>query len=422
MTTALAASIIYVAWFLKNKDRLLRRIIAAISVSTVLYALIYWLDGGLSFALIMPAGQLADLIYGLVIRERVKLLPEACIYLCADMAFLPLFLCGGQVWEYAVYPAVLLLFLMITLIGEKNGHIGQSRQTGKTDYAAPMDFYTEKKYYYIVSFIPCLLLAPEMLILIVFRDLTVLSAMMTSAAFMILLCLALWLQYEFIHRKTAEEMSRAMNRWQFESRDYMNTIRSQRHDFNLHLHAISGLLSSDRYDKCNEYINKLVSEANAVNDIMPVNDAVVGSMLYNMREEARRKGSDIIYDITYDMADILCNGFECNKIIGNLLQNAIDALQTDEDKKYGIRLSIFKRRGNTVIVSENRFTGDPGKIAGVFEAGYSTKKGHEGIGLAMVLRTVRMYGGRIYPEFDDNIIRFVVNIPNKVNLLEEDRE
>ncbi len=142
-------------------------------------------------------------------------------------------------------------------------------------------------------------------------------------------------------------------------------------------------------------------------------------MLYNMREKARKQGTDILYNITYDMEDVLCNGFECNKIIGNLLQNAIDALQTDEDKKYGIRLNILKRRGNTVIISENRFTGDPDCIARVFEPGYSTKKGHDGIGLSMILRTVHHYGGRVYPEFEDDMIRFVVNIPNKVNLQKE---
>ena len=153
---------------------------------------------------------------------------------------------------------------------------------------------------------------------------------------------------------------------------------------------------------------------------MPVSDAVVGSMLFNMREEARRRGSEITYNITYDMEDVFCNGFELNKIIGNLLQNAIDAMRTEEDKAFGIKLSIFRRRGNTVIVSENRFTGDPERIARVFEPGYSTKRGHEGIGLSMALRTAEKYGGRVYPEFEKDVIRFVVNIPNRVNLKEGD--
>ena len=157
-----------------------------------------------------------------------------------------------------------------------------------------------------------------------------------------------------------------------------------------------------------------MEDASAVNDIMPVADAVVGSMLYNMREQARRKGSDIRYHITYDMEDIVCNGFECNKIIGNLLQNAIDAMKTPEDLAFGIRASIFKRRGSTVVCVENRFTGDPASIAAAFEPGWSTKRGHEGIGLAMVLRTAEQYGGRVYPEFEDDMVRFIAAIPNRL--------
>ena len=160
----------------------------------------------------------------------------------------------------------------------------------------------------------------------------------------------------------------------------------------------------------------MAAEAADVNDIMPVSDAVVGSMLYLMRQEARRKGTDITYKITYDMRDILCSGFECNKIIGNLLQNAIDAAVTPEDLAHGIHMAVFRRRGNTVITVENRFTGDRSLILRAFEVGYSTKKRHEGIGLSMVQRTVEQYGGRIYPEFEGDCIRFVVNIPNRVNL------
>lgn len=150
-------------------------------------------------------------------------------------------------------------------------------------------------------------------------------------------------------------MNDALSAWQREARDYMNVIRSQRHDFNLHLHAISGLVQSKEYQECNAYVRRLLEEATAINDIMPVADAVVGSMLLRMREQARQRGFDIYYHITYDMEDIICNGFECNKIIGNLLQNAIDALKTPEDFSYGIHANILKRRGNTVIVVENRF-------------------------------------------------------------------
>ena len=38
----------------------------------------------------------------------------------------------------------------------------------------------------------------------------------------------------------------------------------------------------------------------------------------------------------------------------------------------------------------------------------------------MVLQTAERYGGRVYPEFEEDKIRFVVNIPNKVHLTKGD--
>ena len=226
----------------------------------------------------------------------------------------------------------------------------------------------------------------------------------------------------FIRQKLMSVRERALLDWQRESREYMNTIRSQRHDFNLHVHALTGLMDSGDYEECRAYLHRMAAEAADVNDIMPVNDAVVGSMLYRMREKARSQGTDIIYRITYDMSDTLCSGFELNKIIGNLLQNAIDAVVTEEDKTYGIHMSLFRRRGNTVITVENRFVGDRSQIQRAFEVGYSTKKHHEGIGLSMVQRTLKLHGGRIYPEFEGDRLRFVVNIPNRIRLDGTDEE
>lgn len=408
----LMSSIFFIENWLYGKYPKVIEILVPFVSATAIYFLLFpfWKDGAFGAALL--TGQASCLIYNFICRDRKILLSKACLYLGFDAVWLPICFCSSDIWQYAFFASLLILCLSLV-------------QTGKNDKQKQSDilktFYTDKrKSYWVISCLPCVILLPSILISAVFEKQTVLSAFVLSAVLLLFYIVLLWLQREISIRITALELNNAMNKWQRESRDYMNTIRSQRHDFNLHLHAISGLINSKEYAKCSEYVQKLVSDANAVNDIMPVSDAVVGSMLYNMREEARRRGSDIIYHITYDMEDIICNGFECNKIIGNLLQNAIDALHTPEDKEYGIRLNIFKRRGNTVITTENRFTGNPDKIARVFETGYSTKKGHDGIGLSMVLRTAEQYGGRVYPEFEDDKIRFVVNIPNKVHLLRGD--
>lgn len=233
-----------------------------------------------------------------------------------------------------------------------------------------------------------------------------------TAGLILIYLACIWLIQQLVIMQNMAQLLQEAEQRQKESGAYMNVIRSQRHDFNIHLYTISGLIRSGEYEKCDRYVSDLVSEANAINDIMPVRDAVIGSMLYNMREEARRKGSDIEYHITYDMYNIAMSGFECNKVIGNLLQNAIDALKTKEDKAARIRMKILKRRGNTVIIVENRFVGDYSEIAEAFMPGYSTKKHHDGIGLYMVKKAVERQGGRIYTELEGETLRFTVNIPN----------
>lgn len=399
-------SIFFTDSWLRGRNIRIIRLCIACAVSLAAYLIFIQLWSGGAFLLSLLIGQIACLIYDFICKGRQFLLPELCIYLGFDAVWLPLCLCEKDVWQYAVYFATAVFCAVLIYI--------QAR--GEKKAALITEFYADKKAYFrLISCLPLLAIVIFALILFAANSFSVVTCLILCFAFLLFYLLLLWLQAEISRRLNAEYLNDAMNQWQQESRDYMNTIRSQRHDFNLHLHAVSGLINSGAYEQCGQYVQKLVSDANDVNDIMPVSDAVVGSMLYNMREEARRRGSDILYHITYDMADILCNGFECNKIIGNLLQNAIDALQSDEDKEHGIRLSIFKRGGNTVIISENRFSGDPNRIARVFEPGYSTKNGHEGIGLSMVLHTVERYGGRVYPEFEGEKIRFIVNVPNKVH-------
>lgn len=234
----------------------------------------------------------------------------------------------------------------------------------------------------------------------------------------IIYILVMKLHQTFIHLKYSIVINDLMNTWHKEARDYMNVIRSQRHDFNFHLHAVVGLIENEEFEECQQYVRNMSLEASTINDIMPIHDAVIGSMLYHMKEQAKAKGIDIEYNITYDLEYVLCNAFEINKILGNLIQNAIDAISNDEEKEYGIRVSILKRRGNAVIKVSNCFQGDKNVILHAYDLGYSTKKHHEGIGLSMISRTVEKYGGRIYTEFDDDIVSFIVNIPNLVHFEE----
>lgn len=376
---------------------------AAALVCGALSALVPGLEEGTRFLLLLLLGS-AGYLVSCRISRLSHILQSASLLVCALAPWLPLLRLTHFPWEYGALWTVLFLCLL---------YEGASRvRQGKLSSVS--DQYAAQKQESLLMLLPLLILLPALALTLLPQTCSLTAAVYMGILFLLAILLVL-LQDQIRQRIRLQMLNRAFARWQQESCDYMNTIRSQRHDFNLHLHAISGLVASGEYAECGAYVQRLAAEAAAVNDIMPVADAVVGSMLYNMRETARKKGSDIYYQITYDMAEVLCSGFECNKIIGNLLQNALDALTTPEDLAYGIRTTIFKRKGCTVITVENKFDGDMDAIAKVFEPGYSTKKHHEGIGLPMVLQSVTRCGGRVYPEFEDGKIRFVVSLPNRIS-------
>lgn len=321
--------------------------------------------------------------------------PAVAICFCADAVLVPMALCSENMWSYGAAALVLAGCLLYALVYEE--------RLGTAEWF--YNIYEENKAaYFGLALLPAAALLMEAAVTFIAYPFSHAESLVLIVLFLAADTLVIALQRQLGRIRSVLYENESMARWQKEARDYMNTIRSQRHDFNIHLHTIVGMIENDDYENCKSYVKDMVQEAAAVNDIMPVYDAVIGSMLYNMRKAARLKGTDIEYDIKYDMKNIICNAFECNKIIGNLIQNAIDAVNTEEELEYGIRVAVFKRHGNTVISVSNLFDGDSDRIMQAFDMNYTTKRNHDGIGLSMIKRTLKKYCGRIYVGMDERIV------------------
>lgn len=212
-----------------------------------------------------------------------------------------------------------------------------------------------------------------------------------------------------------KERSAIMEEKQYreEMQSFMNVIRSQRHDYNFHVQTISGLIRQGKVDECLDYVNALEEDSAVMNAVLPVKDPAISAMINNFRMTAAREGITLDIDIRYDLSQTATNVYETNKIISNLLQNAIDEVSTHEDKSYGIRLTIIKRGEYCVIKVANRIERIPeaNELGEVFKQGYSTKKGHEGVGLSSLKTLVSRYNGTVYNQLDGDVIQFVARVP-----------
>lgn len=187
---------------------------------------------------------------------------------------------------------------------------------------------------------------------------------------------------------------------------FYQVIRSQRHDFNIHMNTIYGLLKVGKFKETEHYIDEVVEEVKDINELLPLFHPAIGSMIFTYREMTLQKGIDLYVDIKDDLRYIPCGVYEMNKIIGNLLQNAIEAVDSGQ-----IKLEITNESNVIVVRVTNKIDLHTIAIEDMFQHGFSTKETHEGIGLPAIQHILSKYNGVIYPEIEGNHLTMVVRIP-----------
>ena len=210
--------------------------------------------------------------------------------------------------------------------------------------------------------------------------------------------------------KTAVE---AEQQYRGEMQSFLNVIRSQRHDYNFHVQTIAGLIRQGQVDECLRYVNALEEDSAIMNAVLPIKDPAISAMIHNFQILSAREGISLYIDIHYNLGQIATNVYETNKIISNLLQNAIDEVSTHEDKSYGIHLTILKRGEFCVIRTSNKLKRVPGseELGQIYQQGYTTKRGHDGVGLSSVRTLLTRYHGTIYTQLEEDVIHFVARVP-----------
>ncbi len=208
-----------------------------------------------------------------------------------------------------------------------------------------------------------------------------------------------------------------------EMQSFMNVIRSQRHDYNFHVQTLARMLRTGDASSCEKYVEDLVKDSIAMNTLLPVKDPAISSLINNFRTLAAREGIELHINIQDDLSRVVTNVYETNKVISNLLQNAIDETKVHADKSYGIDLTILKRGEYCVIRVSNAFPAEVAHgdyISDIYRHGYTTKPGHDGIGLSSVRTLLARYRGMIYTEVGNGVICFTAKIPMRYSSNQED--
>ncbi|MFS7252124.1 ATP-binding protein [Rahnella rivi] len=194
---------------------------------------------------------------------------------------------------------------------------------------------------------------------------------------------------------------------------YADNLRIMRHEQLNWTATLAGLLQMQRYDDAMRYIQAQSEGAQAVLDFVSArftSPALCG-LLLGKYVSAREKGVELAFDPACQLLRIpaAISETELMSVIGNLLDNAVDATLNTGTAAVPVELYISDRNHELLIEVADRGGGvDDALKPHLFEQGVTTKplSGDEmtgaehGIGLYLVASYVRQAGGSI--EISDN--------------------
>ena len=130
--------------------------------------------------------------------------------------------------------------------------------------------------------------------------------------------------------------------------------------------------------------------------------------------EAGEQGVDLRLEPDSHIPDGLADARDLVTIVGNLIDNAIDAARAAPAPRW-VSLGGGSRRTRRAAGRRQRPGLDPGTAERAFTRGWSTKEARDGrprgLGLALVGRAVRRAGGTVGVERGEPGAVFVVTLP-----------
>ena len=184
-------------------------------------------------------------------------------------------------------------------------------------------------------------------------------------------------------------------------------IRGFKHDMGNMVQAINGYIAVGNIDGVKQYCQNLLQGFNDVNLLSilspkvinnpAIYGIVVGKMLY-----ARDNDLNLSLDVALDVTNVNFPSFELSRIIGILLDNAIEAALDSAEKKLKLEMYHDENKKSDVIIIGNSVK-NPNEIdiIKMFEKDYSTKENPSGFGLYEVLKFLHKNNkGDIVPNID----------------------
>ncbi|MGA5115549.1 ATP-binding protein [Streptomyces pseudogriseolus] len=182
------------------------------------------------------------------------------------------------------------------------------------------------------------------------------------------------------------------------TRGLIDALRAQDHEHANRMHTLLGLLELEMYEDAVEFVGEVVGDHRATSEQVTerIRDPLLAALLVGKATVAAERGAALRLSDRSRLPDRLVDPRGLVTVVGNLVDNALDAVAGTPNARVEVELRAEGRTAVLVV----RDTGPgvpPEQRELIFTEGWSTKEppGHRGrgIGLPLVRRLAHRHGG-----------------------------
>jgi two-component system CitB family sensor kinase len=201
-------------------------------------------------------------------------------------------------------------------------------------------------------------------------------------------------------------------------RGLADALRAQAHESANELHTVVGLVELGRHEDAVAFATRRIGVTQDEVDLVQerVGDPALAALLLAKAAACRERGVHLVLDDGSDLPAGLLPSEDLVTIVGNLIDNALDALAGGAGGRIEVRLVAEGGRVRLQVRDDGPGI-PPEALEHLFEPGWSTKPGtgtrSRGLGLALVSTAAARLGGGVRAENDGGAV-LTVDVPTHV--------
>ena len=165
-----------------------------------------------------------------------------------------------------------------------------------------------------------------------------------------------------------------------------DSVRGFKHDFDNIVTTIGGYIKTNDMDGLKKYYSQLESDCSKVNNLYLLNPDIINNPgIYNLLtskySEAEEKGIKVNLTFLLDLTNLHMKVYEFARILGILLDNAIEASEECDEKEINIVFRNESKNNRNIILIENTYKDKDVNVEQIFNKGITGKENHTGLGL-----------------------------------------